>query len=208
MAPISSQRQLQSPMCFLLSWFLSLALAFLLFLGGSLRASLLRAPPFETTRRSARARRASQPLGLQSPRNLGGAEITDDEWKNTAACTRVMRLVADGKTRMWSIVDMAMTILSQREANRRYGESGEADGFEDLTEAEYKRLQLFVGPSLSVADLEKFLEGEGYNTLSVARYCCFKVATRRGYFPSTICGCHDGAAAAPSHTIADIRIRA
>jgi hypothetical protein len=101
------------------------------------------------------------------------AEITDEEWASTELSTRVRKLVSDVKTRCWSIVEMFRIVFEQRVANGEYALSSPT--FHDLTLAEYKTVSLFLGPAVVVADFERFIEGEKYNTLSSARPLCLQI---------------------------------
>ena len=101
------------------------------------------------------------------------ADLADDDQTNLAPAKwegelRVRKLVNDCKTRMWAVSDMLLVIFKQRAANAAYAE--EFDDFTDLHEADYKDIQLILGVTHQLANVERFIEGERYNTLSVARW--------------------------------------
>ena len=68
---------------------------------------------------------------------------------------------------------MMLRMVEQRGANADYALSNTS--FKDLSIDEYRLLCQFLGPAIVVADFERFIEGEGYNTLSIARPMCVDV---------------------------------
>ena len=81
---------------------------------------------------------------------------------------RVMRLVGDCVTRLWATTTMAKIVLQQRQANGKYCFDNDLTGL-DLTRPEYEVVACMVGCNSFIVDVQRFLEGERYATLSVAR---------------------------------------
>jgi hypothetical protein len=93
--------------------------------------------------------------------------LDDPDYFTSDESVRVRRLVSDVKTRCWSVVSMIISIVEQRAANNLYAINNST--FHDLTIEEYKTLCLCLGPAIVVSEFERFIEGEKYNTLSIAR---------------------------------------
>ena len=105
--------------------------------------------------------------------DIFAAEITDEELQVSPETARIVKLVSCVQTRCWSVVSMLQVIFSQRSVNTDY--AIENDEFKNLDIADYKDVGLMLGAALAVAQLERFLEGEDYNTLTVARPLCLQV---------------------------------
>jgi len=103
-----------------------------------------------------------------------GAACYDLEWAIPHDGLRVKKLVADVQTRCWSTTAMFSSIFEMRTVNREFCVDKGCEEH-DLSLDEYKQLSLILGIMVPIAEAQKFLEAEEYETKSIARPLCLEL---------------------------------
>ena len=136
--------------------------------------SAARSPP-----PAARARRRAHLAGLyhlpgaRAPQDGDDepAELTDlfldtdvEQPELEQQSTKLHRRIVHGKTRCWSAVDSAASILMTREANNEFFtmEANLEDSAYNLTPSEYQAMYQIVGIATDIVDVERYVEGSQY----------------------------------------------
>ena len=96
-------------------------------------------------------------------------DVDVDQSETDEACAKMYRHVVHGKTRCWSTVDSAASILHTREANSEFFalEENLADAEYNLSPAEYQAMNQIIGIATDIVDVERYVEGSAYSTGSI-----------------------------------------
>jgi len=106
----------------------------------------------------------------EPPETSDGDEFLDPDVENpeeSAAIERTHAHIVHCKTRCWSAVDSSEMMFILREANNKYFEKYTADAGMNLTQEEYISLSHILGILLNIAEVQRYIEGDLYETGSI-----------------------------------------
>ena len=129
------------------------------------------------------AQRLFEDLGLSDD----GDSFTDVDIEDIAAHAddkKLWRHIVHGKTRCWSTVDSAESILCTRASNDAFFLKREnmSDAAYNLSPSEYLALPQIIGIMSDVVDVERYIEGFMYGTVSIVHplTCCLRATFQSG----------------------------